>query len=718
MTPPPSIELDRSSQRSTEAALEPILRPRSVAVIGAGRDPDSMSGRLFRNLLATFKGPVYPVNPKAASIESVKAYASVLDIPDNVDLAFIAVPSAHVLPAIEECGRKGVRGLVVISAGFAEIGQNAGQQELLAAIRASGMRMVGPNCVGVVNTDPAVELNGTFSPVDPPRGNVAICTQSGALGVVIPDYVRQSGIGASSLVSVGNKADLGENDCLEFWEHDPATAVVMLYLESFQDPIALLPAAQRIARCKPIVVLKGGRTAAGARAAGSHTAALTTPHAAAEALFRQSGMIRVDTLQELFEVTALCAAQPTPAGRRVAVLSNAGGPGVLCADVLESEGLVLPELSGELQAAMRRSLRPEATVRNPIDLVASVDPDEYRCCLQQLLRSDEIDAVIVIYVPRTSGCGPAILQAVRETAAAEPAKTLLTVFMQTDGLAGNSVEGGRTPPNYLFPEAAARALARAAHYGQWLQTPAGRKREFHDLRPDAARQTIERAFARLGERGGWLDPAEAYGVLSAFGLPLAGWRIARTADEAIAAARALAGPVAVKVISPSAVHKSERGGVELNLEGDAAVRDAFQRVTAPFADAQGALVQQYVPCGHEALVGVTRDPRFGPLIAFGLGGVLAELIGDLTLRMHPLTDRDAAEMIGQIRSARLLDGYRNARGADKAALEESLLRVSALVGALPEVVELDLNPVKLLPPGQGARIVDCRIRIATNNGGS
>lgn len=718
MTPPPSIELDRSSQRSTETALEPILRPRSVAVIGAGRDPDSMPGRLFRNLLATFKGPVYPVNPKAASIESVKAYASVLDIPDRVDLAFIAVPSAHVLPVIEECGRKAVRGLVVISAGFAEIGQDAGQQQLLAAIRASGMRMVGPNCVGVLNTAPAVQLNGTFSPVGPPQGNVAICTQSGALGVVIPDYVRQSGIGASSLVSVGNKADLGENDCLEFWEHDPATAVVMLYLESFQDPIALLPVAQRIARCKPIVVLKGGRTAAGARAAGSHTAALATPHAAAEALFRQSGMIRVDTLQELFEVTAVCAAQPTPAGRRVAVLSNAGGPGVLCADVLESEGLVLPELSGELQAAMRRSLRPEATVRNPIDLVASVDPDEYRCCLQRLLRSDEIDAVIVIYVPRSSGCGPAILQAVRETAAAEPPKTLLTVFMQTDGLAGNSVEGGRTPPNYLFPEAAARALARAAHYGQWLQTPAGRKREFHDLRPDAARQTIERAFTRLGERGGWLDPAEAYGVLSAFGLPLAGWRIARTADEAIAAARALAGPVAVKVISPSAVHKSERGGVELNLEGDAAVRDAFQRVTAPFADAQGALVQQYVACGHEALVGVTRDPRFGPLIAFGLGGVQAELLGDLTLRMHPLTDRDAAEMIGQIRSARLLDGYRNARGADKAAIEESLLRVSALVGALPEVVELDLNPVKLLPPGQGARIVDCRIRIATNGGGT
>ncbi len=474
MKAPARTRPEHSLQHGSQPALDAILRPRSVAVIGAGREPESMSGRLFRNLLATFNGPVYPVNPKAGSIESVQAYASVLDIPGPVDLAFIAVPSACALRVIEQCSRKGVRGLVVISAGFAEVGQNAGQQELLLAIRASGMRMVGPNCVGVVNNDPAVQLNGTFSPVRPQPGNVGVCTQSGALGVVIPDYVRRSGIGASSLVSVGNKADLGENDCLEFWEHDPATDAVMLYLESFQDPIALLPAAQRIARRKPIVALKGGRTAAGARAAGSHTAALATPHAAAETLFRQSGMIRVDTLEELFEVTALIAAQPIPAGRRVAVLTNAGGPGVLCADVLESEGLCLPELSTELQGALRGIVGPVASVRNPIDLIASVDPHEYNRCLQQLLRSDEIDAVIVIYVPRTAGGGPAILQAVRETAAAEPTKTVLTVFMQTGGLEDRPSEGRVAPPNFLFPEAAARALSKAVHYGQWLQTPAGR----------------------------------------------------------------------------------------------------------------------------------------------------------------------------------------------------------------------------------------------------
>ncbi|HVX61163.1 MAG TPA: acetate--CoA ligase family protein [Pirellulales bacterium] len=716
MKAPARTRPERSLQHGSQPALDAILRPRSVAVIGAGREPESMSGRLFRNLLATFNGPVYPVNPKAGSIESVRAYASVLDIPGPVDLAFIAVPSACALRVIEQCSRKGVCGLVVISAGFAEVGQQAGQQELLKAIRASGMRMVGPNCVGVVNNDPAVQLNGTFSPVCPQPGNVGVCTQSGALGVVIPDYVRRSGIGASSLVSVGNKADLGENDCLEFWEHDPATDAMMLYLESFQDPIALLPAAQRIARSKPIVALKGGRTAAGARAAGSHTAALATPHAAAEALFRQSGMIRVDALEELFEVTALVAAQPIPGGRRVAVLTNAGGPGVLCADVLESEGLCLPELSTELQTALRGIAGPVASVRNPIDLIAAVDPHEYRRCLQHLLRSDEIDSVIVIYVPRTTGSGPAILQAVRETAAVEPTKTVLTVFMQTDGLEDRPTKGHVAPPNFLFPEAAARALSKAVHYGQWLQTPAGRAPAFDDVQVEAASQIIERAFARLGKHGGWLEPGEALGVLSAFGLPLAAWKVARTAEEAIAAARTLDGPVAVKVISPSALHKSDRGGVALNVAGDEAVRKAFARVTAPFTDVQGVLVQQYVPHGHEALVGVTRDPQFGPLIAFGLGGVQAELTGDVTLRMYPLTDRDAAEMIGEIRSARLLDGYRNAPPVDKAALEELLLRVSTLAGALPEVAELDLNPVKLLAPGQGACVVDCRIRIARNGG--
>ncbi|HVW38508.1 MAG TPA: acetate--CoA ligase family protein, partial [Pirellulales bacterium] len=610
-------------ENPTADPLAPILRPRSVAVIGAGRDPNSMPGRLFRNLLATFQGPVYAVNPKATEIESTKAYASVLDVPGEVDLAFIAVPAAHVLSVIEECGRKQVRGLVVISAGFAEVGQGGGQEKLLEAIRAGGMRMVGPNCVGVVNTDPAVQLNGTFSPVGPPAGNVAICTQSGALGVVIPAYVRQSGIGASSLVSIGNKADLGENECLEFWEHDPATAVVMLYLESFQNPVELLRVARRFSRSNPIVALKGGRTAAGSRAAGSHTAALASPQAAVEALVRQSGMIRVDTLQELFETTALLASQPAPAGARVAVLTNAGGPGVLCADVLEAEGLVLPELSERLQAEMRSFLRPEASVRNPIDLVASVEPEEFRRSLQLLLRSDEVDSAIVIYVPRTSGSAPAIARAIRETAAAESPKTLLTVFMQTEAATSGDAAWPHLP-NYQFPEAAAKALARATRYSQWRKLPEGRVREYSDVRADVAREIVNRALDRLGERGGWLDPAETYGVLAAFEFPLPAWAVARTANEAVAAARLIAGSVVLKAISPSTLHKSDRGGVALNLVDDVAVCKAFDRVTAPFADAQGALVQQYVPGGHEAIVGMTRDPAFGPLLAFGAGGVQTE----------------------------------------------------------------------------------------------
>lgn len=358
---------------------------------------------------------------------------------------------------------------------------------------------------------------------------------------------------------------------------------------------------------------------------------------------------------------------------------------------------------------MRSFLRPEASVRNPIDLAASVEPEEFRRCLQLLMRSDEVDSVIVIYVPRTSGSAPAILKAVRETAAAEAPKALVTVCMQCEGIAG----GLEWPcvPNYLFPEAAAKALARATRYGQWRKMPEGQNRDFPDVRVDVARGIVERALTRLGEQGGWLAPAEAYGVLAAFGFPLPRWDIARTANDAIAAARRLDGPVALKAISPSTLHKSDRGGVALDLEGDAEVREAFDRVTSQFADAQGALVQEYVPGGHEGLVGVTRDAAFGPLIAFGVGGVRAELIGDAALGMHPLTDRDAAEMIGELRSAPALDGYRGAPAADKLAIKELLTRVSALVGALPQIAEMDLNPVKLLAPGRGARVVDCRIRV-------
>jgi len=692
-------------------SIRMILCPRSVAVVGAGRDPETMSGKLFRNLLESFTGKLYAVNPNAKAIQGMCSYASVLDLPEQVDLAIVAVPAACVPSVVRQCVQRGIPGLVVISAGFSEIGQAAGELDLLEILRRSETRMVGPNCVGVLNTDPAIRLNGTFSPFFPLRGKVAICTQSGALGVVIPDYARRERIGLSSLVSVGNKADLGENDLLRYWENDPATNVISLYLESFQDPRALLPLARRISRHKPIVALKVGRTAAGSRAAGSHTAALASPSAATEALFRQTGIIRARSLTEWFDVTALLACQPLPSGQRVAVLTNAGGPGVLCADALEAEGLSVPELSSDLQASLRRLLRPEASVRNPIDLIGTVDAGEYRECLRRLLESDEVDSVIVIYVPRIEATSGPILEAVQETAAGcQRNKSLLGVLMETADVPTIQSDAPQVPL-YRFPEAAAATLAQATHYGEWRRGIEGRVGAFTDLRVDEARQTVERAIDRLAPAGGWLTPSEALDVVSAFGIRVPRCEMVFDAEQAVAAAKRIGGPVVVKVVSLRALHKSDIGGVVLDVHGDNAVRSAFTQVTLAAPDATGALIQEFVRGGYETLVGVTHDPAFGHLIGFGLGGVLVELLDDVAFRLHPLTDHDTHEMVREIRGARILNGYRHRSAADITAIEETLLRVSALVAELHELVELDLNPLMVLEAGHGVCALDVRMRV-------
>jgi acyl-CoA synthetase (NDP forming) len=683
-------------------------------VIGASRDLISMSGRLYRNLRDRFRGPVYPINPRAATIDSAPAFASVLEVPEPVDLAFVAVPAVHVLDVVRQCVQKGVRGLVVISAGYSETGP-AGQdrqRELRELVRAAGIPMVGPNCFGVINTDPDVALRGVFSPFEARRGNVAFGSQSGALGVAIPDLIRRWQLGLSSFVSLGNKADVGENDLLLHWEHDPATRVIVLYLESFQDPRGFLEHARRISRAKPILVLKAGRTGAGTRAASSHTAALASQDAAAEALFRQVGVIRAETLEELFDVAALLSSQPVPAGPRVAVLGNAGGPGVLCADICETSGLTLPVFSPRLQESLSAALPPEATVHNPIDLIATIDPKLYRASLGLLLNSDEIDAVITIFVPRESDTMPGVVRAIRQVADAVGAsKPVLGVFMQTAFVPEAIAQPGVPIPTYLFPEAAARALARANWYGAWLRTPPGSCPRFPAIDARAARRLVASALERATADEGWLDPETVQHVLISFGLSVPRWTIAHSAEEAIAAAVRWEAPVVVKVIAPSALHKTELGGVRVDLRGEQQVREAYGRVVQAVADARGVLVQEYVPGGHEVFVGVNRDPAFGPLIGYGLGGTLVELAGDVAFRLHPLTDRDAAELIDSGRLARILRGYRGRPPADRAALADVLLRVSALVEALPEVAEMDLNPVLVLPASRGALVVDARIRI-------
>ncbi len=702
-------------KRAVAASLMPIFYPHAVAVIGASRDPQSIGGRLFANLLSgNFTGPLYPVNPSADVVHSVKAYTSIGDVPGPVDLAFIVVPAPLVTKVVEECAEKGVKGLVVITAGFSETGDAGGvaEADLLEAVRAAGMRMVGPNCMGVLNTDPAVSLDGQFGPIFPPRGNVAMSSQSGALGIAILDYARQLNIGISTFVSVGNKADISGNDLLLYWEDDPATDVILLYLESFGNPRRFARIARRIGKRKPIVAVKSGRTGAGARAAVSHTGSLASTDVAVDALFHQAGVIRTETLEELFDVAALLANQPVPEGRRVAVLTNAGGPGILAADALEANGLEVPELSADLRERLAAGLPAEASTRNPVDMIASAGAEHYRACLDALMESDEVDAVIVIHIPAAPAGSDQIAAAIREEAERHRGgKTMLAVFMKAEGapteLAGDVVR----VPTYLFPEPAAMALAGAARYGEWRRRSEGEVAAFAGVAIETARLVVEEAIERLGDEGGWLEPREVETVLGSYGIGLARAGVAASAAEAASIARDIDGPVVVKVISPSAVHKSDLGGVELDVEGRREAAAAFERVTSVVDDAEGALVQEFVPGGHEVILGMTEDPSFGPLLAFGLGGVFVELIGDVAFRIHPLTDVDAADMIGEVRSARLLEGYRGAEPGDIPALIEAMQRMSQLVDELPEIVEMDLNPVKVLAPGRGVKVVDARIRV-------
>ena len=607
----------------------------------------------------------------------------------------------------------------MISAGFSETGE-AGvelERELLSIVRTAGMRMVGPNCMGVLNTDPAVNLNGTFAPVYPPRGNVAMLSQSGALGIAILDYARRHNIGISTFVSVGNKADISGNDLILSWENDPATDVIVLYLESFGNPRRFARLAKRVARKKPIVAVKSGRTAAGTRAASSHTGALASVDTAVDALFRQTGVIRTTTIEELFDVASLLSSQPLPKGRRVGVVTNAGGPGILAADAIESAGLTLPEFSDSLQKTLGKVLPDEASTRNPVDLIASAGAEAYAHSIETLLESDEVDSVIGIHIPTTDDPGADIAVAVMKVAArhrekyGDESKTMISVLMQSSRAAAALSSEAITIPVYEFPEAGALALVRATEYAEWLAKPVGEVPIFEDVDPTAAKDVVADAAGRLGAEGGWLEPDEVSAVLGAFGIRLPKSATALTVDEAVQAATEIGGPVALKVISESALHKSDVGGVELYREGEEEVRAAFGRVTAAVPDPEGVLVQEMISGGHEVLIGMTEDPSFGPLIVFGLGGVYVELLGDVSFRVHPITDREASEMVHEIKAARLLDGYRGFPPGDIPATEETLLRISALIEAVPELVEMDLNPVKVLAPGEGAVVVDARMRI-------
>jgi acetyl coenzyme A synthetase (ADP forming)-like protein len=693
---------------SAMSALESFLRPHSIAVIGASRNPASIGGRVIANLVGTgFKGPLYPVNPAGGELLGLPVHRSVTEIPGQVELAVVVVPKEAVAAVARESAAKGVRSLVVISSGFSETGRKGAerQAELLEICRGSGMRLIGPNCMGIVNTDPRVLLNASFGPIFPPAGRVGFLSQSGALGLAVIDHAQALGIGLSSFVSVGNKADISGNDLLQYWEQDPATDVCVLYLESFGNPRKFARVARRVSRRKPIVAVKSGRSAAGARATSSHTGALlAASDVTVDALFGQAGVTRTDTLAELFDAVRLLANQPLPKGSRVAIVTNAGGPGIMCADTCEAGGLEVIELSAELRESLRGLLPAEASTLNPVDMIASATPAQYRAVIEAVAASGEVDALIVIFIPPLAVASHEVAAAIH--AARVPGElTLLGVFMSSE-----RVRDLDPIPTYTFPEDAARALSHAVRYGAWRTTPEGRLPDLAGIRADEAKVVLATALA---SGAGWMDQPAVLRLLDCYGLSPVSSEIADSPAAAVRAAQRLGGPVALKALAPGLVHKTEAGAVRLGLKGRKAVRDAAETMAGALAQAgQPAvrfLVQEMAPSGVEMLVGVVNDPSFGPVVACGAGGTATELLRDVAVRITPLTVEDAHAMPRSLATFPLLDGYRGAPKLDVAGLEQLLLRVSELVESNQEIAELDLNPV--IVHADGVAVVDARVRV-------
>ena len=711
------------------AALDRFLRPEVVAVVGASRRPGTIGNLVFRNLIdGEFTGVAYPVNPNTTAIRSVAAYPSLAACPRTPDVAIVCVPAPAVIAVVDEAADLGIRAVCVISAGFAEAGEEGAerQRQLLSRARARGVRIIGPNCMGLLTGSDDVRLNATFSRRFPDAGAVAFASQSGALGLSVLEQFDRLGLGLSSFVSVGNKADISANDLLLYWDRDPNTDVILLYLESFGNPIRFGRIARRISRQTPIVAVKAGRSTSGQRAAASHTGALAAGDLAVDALFAQTGVIRTDSLHQMLGVAGLLATQPPPQGKRTAILTNGGGPGILAADACEAFGLTLPALSDDVRRHLGEFLAAEAGTSNPVDMIASATAEQYEEALRTLLTSGEVDAVMVVFIPPILTDVADVADAIVRACEGAPAEVTVTaVFMNGDGAHHRLATAG--VPSYAFPEEAARALAHAARWSEWRNSDTGTV-----VRPPS----IDRAEARRivaayppgddegasevaatgtspEDRGRWMDTADAERLLTAYGVPFASSHVVHTPAQAADAQRRIAAPVAVKVAA--AIHKRDVGGVVVDRATPEEAAAAVEEIEAALehaglaAHAGSYLVQEMVTSGTELLIGVTHDPAFGPLVMVGLGGTLVELLGDVAVGIAPLRDVDVDRMLASLRSGPILTGYRGSPPLDVDSLRDLLHRVSTLVEDFPEVTDLDLNPVFL--DEERVVAVDVRLRL-------
>jgi len=707
---------------TTVNPLDVILKPKSIAVVGASRREGSIGREILHQLIEfDFHGKLFPVNPKADFIHSIMAFPTVSAIPDPVDLAIIVVPSGDVLSVVDDCGKKGVKGLVVITAGFSETGEEGKRLEaqLSERVRLYGMRMIGPNCMGVINTAPTVRMDATFAPTLPLTGRIAFMSQSGALGVAILNIARQLDIGFSCFVSLGNKTNVSGNDLLQYWEDDPQTDLILMYLESFGNAKRFMQICRRISKRKPLIVAKSGRTEAGARAATSHTGALAARQGldvATDALLEQSGVIRVNTVEELFDLALAFSKNPLPRGNRLGILTNAGGPAIMATDTAAGHGLKMAEFSERTRHELRRLLPPEASIHNPVDMTGKSDRSKYEACARILLEDDGIDMLLVVYVPLMLINAMDIILGLEQVRQRFP-KPVVAVMMASDTF---FMELNRDHPNhmalYIFPESAVNALAALDRYRIWRESPVGELKRF-EASSGAAEELIQEV-RQQGRRQ--LTAEESLRLVGYYGIPVAKSVPIATREELERVAKELRYPIVLKAVAPDLVHKMDVGGVLVDVRGPEELLAAAEKMTesvvrhrgeAAAAGGLSFLIQEYVRGGREVIVGITHDSTYGPLVMFGLGGIYVETVKDVVFRVPPLTDLEAHEMIRQIRGYSLLRGVRGEAPVDFAGLAEVLQRFSQLAEDMPQIAEIEINPLLVFPHARDFRAVDARARL-------
>lgn len=694
--------------------LENFFKPKSVAVLGASTTKGKVGYNVLKNLInSSYRGKVYPINPKSPEIQGLKAYPRLLDINEDIDLLIYLISPQFILSTLDDCKKKNIDSIIIISAGFKEIGPTGAkiEREMFRRAKELNVRILGPNCLGLIDT--STNLNATFAPGMPSKGNIAFFSQSGALCVAILDWALGEGVGFSKFISLGNKADLDEIDFLRFLADDESTKVILGYLEGIKDGRTFIKVAREASQKKPVIITKSGGTAAGARAASSHTGSLAGSERSIQAAFQQAGIIRADTISDLFDYALAFAFQPIPKGSRIAILTNSGGPGIMAADAIERYQLNLASFSKETQDKLRSFLPTIASIYNPVDIIGDASADRYHKCLELILNDPHVDEVLVILTPT------AVIN-VKETAekvanlSSKQSKPVLTSFMGRVSIEqGIKVLQEKKIPNYSYPESAVKVFRTMADYQKWLNAPAPSYRTFKARKKKVATilaKAQENNLLKLGEQ-------EAREIISSYGFKIPKSILAHTTKEALAASKKIGYPLVMKIVSPDILHKTDVGGVRVGIENAHQVEEAFLEITSqtkqylPRATILGVSIQEMVAGSKEVILGVSKDPQFGPLIMFGLGGIYVELLKDVSFRIAPLSLNEADEMIREINSFPLLRGVRGERPADISAIKECLLRLSQLVTDFPDIIELDINPLIVKPEGEGAVATDARITL-------